>query len=354
MEMRGSIFDQEGGWLDTKGPHSGIAISTRVRLARNLADHRFPTHPDKSDNAGVLREVKDTIESLPDGDKYMWCELDEQIPQVDRRLLMERHLISREFADGAGPRAVAFNPERSLAIMVNEEDHLRMQCLLSGLSVHEAFDQVDLLDDQLSQRLDFAYSDVYGYLTSCPTNVGTGLRVSVMLHLPALVMTRHIERVFRAVYEMRMAVRGFYGEGTEAFGELYQISNQITCGRTEQEIIDDMEAVIGAIIKYEEKARNELATAERNQLDDRVWRSWGALNNARLMSSEEAMRHLSSLRLGIVMGVFNRLDLNEIQRLFLYSQPAHLQRMEGRELESGDRDVARADFLRKRLGAEAN
>ena len=353
METGKRIFDNGDRWMAGDGPHSGIAVTTRVRLARNLAGRKFPTHPDQSERRDVLDEVRAAINSLPDGGKYVWYELDEQVP-LDRRLLMERHLISRELADGSGPRAVAVNPEASLAVMVNEEDHLRMQCLASGLSVHEAYDRVNRLDDQLSERLSFAFDPVYGYLTSCPTNVGTGLRVSVMLHLPALVMTRHIEKVFRAVYEMRMAVRGFYGEGTEAFGELYQISNQITCGKSEMDIIDDMEAVIGAIIQYEEKARGELAASDRSQLEDRVWRSWGLLRNARLMSSEEAMRHLSSLRLGVVMGVFDSIDLPEVQRLFLNTQPAHLQRLEGRELESGDRDVARAKYIRHQLGAEVN
>ena len=353
METNNTLFDNDGEWMSGTGPHSGIAVSTRVRLARNLVRYRFPTHPDQSDRRDVLDEVRSAIRSLPNGPGFEWCELDEKIP-LERRLLMERHLISRELADGAGPRAVAVNQEDSIAVMINEEDHLRMQCLMSGLSVQEAYDRINRLDDQLSEQLEFAFDPFYGYLTSCPTNVGTGLRVSVMLHLPALVMTRHIEKVFRAVYEMRMAVRGFYGEGTEAFGELYQISNQITCGRSEQDIIDDMGAVIAAIIQYEEKARAELATRDRSQLEDRVWRSWGLLQNARLMTSEEAMRHLSSLRLGIVMGVFDNIDLPELQRLFLYSQPAHLQRLEGRELESGDRDVARAKFIRTRLGAEAN
>ena len=353
MEMNRRIFDDNGEWMSAEGPHSGIAVTTRVRLARNLDGRRFPTHPDQSQRREVLDEVRSAIATLPDGGGYVWHELDSEGP-LDRRLLMERHLISRELADGNGPRAVAVNPESSLAVMVNEEDHLRMQCILSGLSLQEAYDRVNRLDDQLSERLSFAFDPVYGYLTSCPTNVGTGLRVSVMMHLPALVMTRHIERVFRAVYEMRMAVRGFYGEGTEAFGELYQISNQITCGRSEQDILDDMDAVIGAIIRYEEKARAELATADRNQLEDRVWRSWGVLKNARLMSSEEAMRHLSSLRLGVVMGVFDSVDLHEVQKLFLYTQPAHLQRLEGKELESGDRDIARARYIRDQLGAEAN
>ncbi|MCD8140804.1 MAG: protein arginine kinase [Planctomycetaceae bacterium] len=353
MEINKRIFEDGGQWMASDGPHSGIAVTTRVRLARNLDNRRFPTHPDQSERREILDEIKSAILSLPDGKDYIWHELDEEAP-LDRRLLMERHLISRELADGSGPRAVAVNPATSLAIMVNEEDHLRMQCLMSGLALQEAYDRVNALDDQLNDRLPFAFSPVYGYLTSCPTNVGTGLRVSVMLHLPALVMTRHIERVFRAVYEMRMAVRGFYGEGTKAFGELYQISNQITVGRSEQDILDDMDAVIAAIIQYEEKARAELATSERSQLEDRVWRSWGVLQNARLMSSEEAMRHLSSLRLGVVMGVFNGVDLKEVQRLFLNTQPAHLQRIEGRELESNDRDVVRARYIRNELGAEAN
>ncbi|MCC8115911.1 MAG: protein arginine kinase [Planctomycetes bacterium] len=353
MNTPNTIQEDNGQWMAGDGPHSGIAVTTRVRLARNLADRRFPTHPDQSERGETMDAIRAAIRSLPDGDQYVWHELEDEGP-LDRRILMERHLISRELVEGQGPRAVAVNAPASIAVMVNEEDHLRMQCLLSGLNVQEAFLRVNRLDDQLSERLAFAFDDHYGYLTSCPTNVGTGLRVSVMLHLPALVMTRHIEKVFRAVYEMRMAVRGFYGEGTEAYGELYQISNQITCGRSEQDIIDDMEAVIAAIIQYEEKARNELATSERSQLEDRVWRSWGLLRNARMMSSEEAMRHLSSLRLGVVMGVFNSVDLQEVQKLFLNTQPAHLQRLEGRELESGDRDVVRARYIRSELGAENN
>lgn len=344
----------DGEWLKGGGPKSGIAMSTRVRLARNLAGKRFPTHPDQSDRRAILDEIRDAFLTIPTGQNFTWYELDGQLP-LDRRILMERHLISRELADGSGPRAVAFDKSEATSIMVNEEDHLRMQSIRSGLRLRDAFDNLNQLDDELSSRLEFAFDPVYGYLTSCPTNVGTGLRASVMLHLPALVMTQHIEKVFRAVYEMRMTVRGFYGEGTEASGELYQISNQITCGRSEFEILEDMEAAIDAIITYEEKAREELATKERTRLEDRVWRSWGALNNARLMSSDEAMRHLSSLRLGVVMGLLDGIKLEELQRLFLFSQPAHLQRMEGRELGSGDRDMVRAQFLRSRLGtAESN
>ncbi|MDR0363003.1 MAG: protein arginine kinase [Planctomycetota bacterium] len=346
-------FKNDGEWLKGAGPNSDIAVSTRVRLARNLANRRFPTHPDHSDRREVLDEIKDAFDAIPAGSSFIWYELDGQLP-MDRRLLMERHLISRELAEGSGPRAVAFDETESMSVMVNEEDHLRIQCLRSGLRLREAFDCVNQLDDDLSERLAFAFDPIYGYLTSCPTNVGTGLRVSVMLHLPALVMTQHIEKVFRAVYEMRMTVRGFYGEGTEAYGELYQISNQITCGRSEEDILADMEATIQSIIHYEGKARHELAEKGRNRLEDRIWRSWGTLTNARLMSSEEAMRHLSSLRLGHVMGMMDKFELRDLQRLFLLSQPAHLQRMEGKELDSDARDLARAEFLRNRLGPEAN
>ena len=342
-----------GEWLRTGGPKSEIAVSTRVRLARNLANRRFPTHPDQSERQEVLDEIRDAFMAVPCGRDLTWRELDAQ-PTLDRRLLMERHLISRELADGVGPRAVAFDAQEATAVMVNEEDHLRLQSMRSGLRLREAFDFINRLDSELATRLEFAFDPSYGYLTSCPTNVGTGLRTSVMLHLPGLVMTQHIEKVFRATYEMRMTVRGFYGEGTEASGELYQISNQITCGRSEAEILEDMEAAIAAIIEYEEKARRELATKERPRLEDRVWRSLGILRNARLMSSEEAMRHLSSLRLGVVMGLLGKITLEDVQRLFLLTQPAHLQQIEGRELESNDRDIARAHFLRKQLETEAN
>ncbi|MDR2391623.1 MAG: protein arginine kinase [Planctomycetota bacterium] len=331
----------------------GIVISTRVRLARNLAGRKFPTHPDGSDRLEILSDIKRVVGTLPGGDAFAWRNIDEESP-LECRLLVERHLISRELAEGSGPRAVALNPERSLGMMINEEDHLRLQCLMPGLALHEAYARTDRLDNQLSERLEFAFDPFYGYLTSCPTNVGTGLRVSAMLHLPALAMTRHIEKVYRAIIEMRMAVRGFYGEGTEAYGELYQISNQATCGKNEADIIDDMDAAIAAIVRYEERARARLAASERRQLEDRIWRSWGALRHARLMNTEEAMRHLSSLRMGLAMGLFTDIRPSELDRLFLYSQPAHLQRLEGRELEPGDRDAARAALFRKSLGGEMN
>ncbi|MDR3077449.1 MAG: protein arginine kinase [Planctomycetota bacterium] len=334
-------------------PSSGIAVSTRVRLARNLAGRKFPTHPDQSERRSVLDEVRAAIMSLPGDCEFIWREMETE-SQLERRLLVESHMISREMADGSGPRAIAVSQSKCLVVMVNEEDHLRVQCLLPGLVVREAYDRVNLFDDLLSERLEFAFDSRYGYLTSCPTNVGTGLRVSAMLHLPALVMTRHIEKVFRAVYEMRMAVRGFYGEGTDALGELYQISNQVTCGRSEDDILGDMEAAVNAIIKYETRARSELATAEKVKLEDRVWRSWGALSHARTMSSEEAMGHLSSIRLGVAMGVMDGAGVPELERLFLYCQPAHLQQLAGQELDSGVRDVLRAKFLRGNLASGAN
>lgn len=334
-------------WLMPQGPDTQIAVSTRVRLARNIADYVFPTHPDESDRRDVLDRIHRAMDSL--ATPFTWHELDEQ-SGLDRLLLVERHLISRELADKQGPRALAVCKEESLAVMVNEEDHLRMQCIMPGLQPQEAYDRVNRLDDRLGEKLSFAYSPKYGFLTSCPTNMGTGLRVSVMLHLPALVMTKHIEKVFRAVQAMRMAVRGFYGEGTDAWGELYQISNQATCGMAEMEIIDDMNSVIKAIIKYEQNARIEMAGALRTRLQDRIWRSWGILSGARVMSTEEAMSHLSSLRLGAALGLFDRVEPERIQRLFLECQPGHLQVATGVDLSNADqRDITRASYLRREL-----
>ncbi|MDR3210813.1 MAG: protein arginine kinase [Planctomycetota bacterium] len=341
-------FDPAAAWLAGGGPDAAIAVTSRVRLARNLANHNFPTHPDQSDRSSVLSDVRNAFQSLPDGDGYTWCEIDRQ-SNLERHLLLESHLISRELADGTGPRALAFNPAKSISVMVNEEDHLRMQALCSGLRLKDAFASVDQLDNAIASRLAFAYSPLFGYLTSCPTNVGTGLRASVMLHLPALVMTSHIEKVFRAIYEMHMAVRGFYGEGTEAMGDFYQISNQITCGRSENDILADMEASIKAIISYENRAREELLERERPRLEDVIWRSWGILEYARQITSEEAMRHLSNLRLGVVTKILDSLTLESIQRLLLLCQPAHLQQIEGHNLESDERDIARATFLRGSL-----
>jgi protein arginine kinase len=346
MDMQ-PLLDRSGEWLKGEGPASPVAVSSRVRLARNLAGFRFPTRADAAEKNRVAAVVRD---ALADASRALeWLDV-EALAETDRRLLLERHLISRELADGQGPRAVAIDADESLSVMVNEEDHLRLQCLRSGLRLTEAFEAADRLDDGLARRLEYAFDEELGYLTACPTNVGTGMRVSVMLHLPALAMSGQVEKAFRAVHELGLAVRGLYGEGTEALGELYQISNQVTLGRSEREIVGDLEAVIEGLIRYEGLAREQLlAPAARVQVEDRVWRAMGALKNARLMTTEESMKHFSSLRLGVGLGLLPPEEMARVNRLFLLSQPAHLQRWAGKALDAAGRDRVRADFLRQRI-----
>jgi protein arginine kinase len=237
------------------------------------------------------------------------------LSKLDRLFLVERQLISRELENAEGPRGVAIAPHENVSIMINEEDHLRIQVMLSGLSLQEVWDKINRIDDQLEEKLSFAFSPTLGYLTACPTNVGTGIRVGVMLHLPALVQTKQIDKVFRALQKINLAVRGLYGEGTQAFGDFYQISNQQT----------------------------------RQHLHDQVSRAYGVLKTAHTISSEETMHLLSSVRMGINLGLIDDLEIPTVNELFIHTQPAHLQKIQGAPLEVDERNVARASYLRSRL-----
>jgi protein arginine kinase len=274
----------------------------------------------------------------------------EHAPEIDRQLLVERHLISKQHAAAEGARGVAVGENETISIMINEEDHLRIQVLRSGLQLDEAWEQINGIDDALESKLDFAFHTRFGYLTACPTNVGTGIRVSVMLHLPALKLTGEIEKVFRAAKDMKLAVRGLYGEGTEATGDFYQISNQTTLGKSEEEIISDFRhLVIPKIIDYEHNARKMLLNDHTIALDDKVGRALGLLRTARLMATEETLFLLSHLRMGVNLGRVKDVDIRTINELFLLTQPAHLQKLSGRKLEGDVRRAARADFIRQRL-----
>lgn len=342
-ELAGSC----GEWLHGyDGPHSNIVISSRVRLARNLAGRHFMVRLSPEQRAELAGEICDALGVCKTGGGLEYFDI-ESISTLERSILLERHLVSRELIEGSGRRGVGLNRAESLSLMVNEEDHLRLQSLRGGFRLEEAYSLIDELDNELAGILEYAYSPELGYLTSCPTNVGTGMRVSVMMHLPALVMTRNIERAFRAVHDLRLAVRGFYGEGTEALGELYQISNQITLGRSEREILDDLKAVIEELAAYEQRSRLKLLAADRSRLEDRVFRAVALLKSARVMSSEEAMQHLSSLRLGITTGIIPAFAPEELNRVFLFSQPAHLQNMNSELTSPKNRDIARAEFIRQ-------
>jgi protein arginine kinase len=363
-------------WLRSEGESSDVVISSRVRLARNLAGHVFANRADVRERAAVVTMCRDAIiagglasasaglaPSQSPGAMF-WIDLHES-SQVERILLVERHLISKQLAKGrpekggekpAGiddPRGVAFLvPSERVSIMVNEEDHLRIQVVRSGFQLADAWGEINEIDDRLADRLAFAYSSRFGYLTACPTNVGTGLRMSVMLHLPALKLTGDIEKVKKAANDMNLAVRGFYGEGSDAIGDFYQLSNQTTLGKTEPGVLQELgDQIIPQVIEYERLARRTLLTKRHTALEDQVYRAIGILKNARLLGTEESMTLISNLRLGVCLGLVPGLDLRAINHLMLLVQPAHLQRAMGKDMDQDQRRVARASLVRAKLGA---
>jgi len=341
-----------GEWLRGVGPMHDVVISSRIRLARNLAGVPFLSQCSVDQQKALETRLRREILDAAITPEMLYVEIN-SAGELDRRLLVERHLISRQQAEASHPRGVAISSDETTAIMVNEEDHLRIQVLRSGLDLEEAIREIMRVDDLLEGRLDYAYHSRYGYLTACPTNVGTGLRVSVMLHLPALKMTGEIEKAFRAAHDMRLAIRGLYGEGTEATGDFFQISNQTTLGKTEQQIIDEfLGDLIPKFIDYERRARQSLLKRRSIAIDDKVQRSLALLHAARLISSEETMYLLSLVRLGVNLDRAPGVDLKTINELFLLTQPAHLQKMLNKELSPEARAEARASYIRRRLGGD--
>lgn len=339
-----------GEWLSSHGPDADIVISSRIRLARNLRGHRFGVQCDAAEKAAVEGEVRDALGVVDFGEEMTYIPLASAAP-LDAELLVERHLISKELARADGPRGVCFSPSERISVMVQEEDHLRLQVLRSGFQLLEAWNAADDLDDRISRKLDVAFSARFGYLTCCPTNVGTGLRASVMLHLPALVYSKHIEKVFQAGAKMGLAVRGLYGEGTQPSSDFFQISNQTCLGKSETDLIDGLHRVVPQFILYERKVRDGLMKGDRAGLEDRCWRAYAALRAARTLATEEALELLSALRLGVGLGVLPpRVTMDLVNELFITCQPAHLQRMGTGAIEPRERDVARAKFMREKLG----
>lgn len=339
-----------GEWLRGEGPESDIVMSSRIRLARNLANHKFHVKATPEELSEIEFDVGGYLRERDGGIGRLYYRLSD-LNEIDRFVLVERHLISREHASPDSYRAVAASDDERLSIMINEEDHLRIQVLRSGLRLSEAWKEMDDLDTKLSGVFEFAFHPKWGYLTACPTNVGTGVRVSVMLHLPALVLTREIEKVFRAMGKINLAVRGLYGEGTQAYGDLYQISNQTSLGKSEDKIVGNIEAIVPGVISYERKARVHLLETNRAQMEDRLFRALGMLRQARLLTSEETMHLLSAVRLGVGTGVLPQIPQRVVNEIFLLTQPAHLQKTVGRELPPEERDTQRAEFVRKHLAS---
>ena len=361
-------------WFDGSGPLADIVISSRIRLARNLAGYKFLSRCSAAEKAQILKKLKETLMSLELGDKVFYVSVD-RASSLDRHFLVERHLISRHHAFSKGPRGVVIAEREFFTAMINEEDHLRMQVLKAGSQLSKTAELINRIDDMVEEKVDYAFSPRYGYLTACPTNLGTGIRVSVMLHLPALKMTGQIDKFFNATRAMNLAVRGLFGEGTEASGDFYQLSNQATLGVSEEQIVSKFEkAIIPEIVEYENAARNQLLAKEMDVLDDKISRAMALLKNAHLISSQEALFLLSHLRLGINMReqmgastpAIERLcklggdeknrepiSIATINRLFMLTLPAHLQLNYGKALDPTHRDVLRAKIIRSALNKDA-
>lgn len=344
----GELAGRCGEWLRGTGPESDIVISSRIRLARNLADFPFVRRATQEDRLAIERTIKARMEKIANWSDVRYVNV-AGLSEVDRQLLVERQLISRELAEAEGARAVAIDPQEQFSVMINEEDHLRLQVMHSGLSLLNAWQQMDQLDDLLESQIHYAFHDKYGYLTACPTNVGTGLRVSVMMHLPALVITRQIDKVFRSLQKISVTVRGLYGEGSQFMGDFYQVSNQITLGRTELELVQQVSEIVPVLIDYERRARQFLVEQSEQDLQDDVSRAFGILSTAKKISSEETMHYLSKVRMGVNLGLIPDVTMSTINKLFIHTQPAHLQKLRGRLLGTVDRNIERASYLQKHL-----
>src|SRR5229473_3276889 len=331
-----------------KGPYDRIVMSSRVRLARNLKEAAFPGWAKKPERVRVLELIRPAVESLPDM-KDAFSETMDSLSTLDKQILVERHLISREHAAKSSGSGLVLNREETFCVMINEEDHLRMQALRPGLQLRQAWSAIDQFDSQLEKKLDYAFSNELGYLTACPTNLGTGIRVSAMLHLPGLVLAEQINPIIQSVNKLGLAVRGLYGEGTEALGNVFQVSNQMTLGETETTIVERLDKVLLQIIEHEENARQTLLEKKPKMVYNHIGRAYGILANAHSISSKETMNLLSLMRLGVDLLLFPEVERWLVDELFIATQPAHLQKRFSEKLTAEERDLLRADMLRERL-----
>ena len=344
-----NLKESTAEWTNKRGPLSDIVISSRIRLARNVEGIPFSPRAEQSELKRIFELSQQIVEedSLFKDTNFL---LLDKLTTLESQFLVEKHLISVYHAREKRPyRGCIFNQKETLSIMINEEDHFRIQYLLPGLQLNNIWKLINEIDDEIEKKVTYAFSEKEGYLTSCPTNVGTGMRASVMLHLPALAMINGINDILKATSKIGYVVRGFYGEGTEVMGNLFQVSNQITLGLSEEEIIDNLEKVNQQIISQEQKVRKDLLSNSKSQLEDRVWRAYGILSSARTISSAEAMELLSKLRFGVELGIISYPDLGTINKLMLLIQPAYLQMLAGEDLDPFSRDLQRAVLIRKKL-----
>ena len=339
-------------WMEGGGPAADLVLSSRVRLARNLEDYPFPTLLSPEQGREIVEQMERVTEHLSAAGlgRFTLLRMADLTP-LDRRVLVEQHLISPQHARNAATGAVILNEDRSISIMVNEEDHLRIQCLLGGLQLHEACAIATRVDDVIEAHVRYAFDEERGYLTTCPTNLGTGIRASVMVHLPGLVLAQQAGRLLSQLGKVGMVVRGLYGEGTEALGNVFQVSNQITLGPSEEELIENLMGFTRQLLDQERSARERLYREDEDGLKDRVMRAYGLLTNAWTISSEEAIRLLSDLRLGIDLNVLSHVRPEVFNELIVLTRPACLQKLAGQELNARERDLLRARLIRERIAA---
>jgi protein arginine kinase len=339
-----------GRWMSGAGAENEIVLSSRVRLARNLKQHRFTHNAKNEELSEILEQTRKAGMETPTFEGAFYFPMG-KISTLERRFLAERHLVSREFLFNSTNRGLIVNRGEDECVMINEEDHLRMQAFAPGFALQRAFDAVDRLDNELAPRLPYAFNDRLGYLTSCPTNLGTGLRVSVLIHLPGLVHSKEIQKLLDSLRKLNHSIRGLYGEGTDVMGNFFQLSNATTLGSPESAIVNKLGEVVTKVITYEKKAREMLFRKARSLLEDKVWRAYGLLQYSRSVSTKEALSLISAVRLGVGVGVITDLEVSKLNELLIYSQPAHLQIIGGGQMDTPERDIARAEYIRKILAA---
>lgn len=347
MKAVDELVKQPGAWLKT-GENTGVIVSSRVRLARNISGRLFPDRACEEESVRLLRDLEPVLERLSTLKDLIVLEII-LLNRVEKEILIERHLMSRDLAEKGKGSALVLKRDESIAIMVNEEDHIRMQAMSPGLNLRNLWKQIDEVDSEIESVFEYAFSPQLGYLTACPTNVGTGIRASVMLHLPGLVLMNEINSMLKAVNKIGLAVRGLWGEGSDAAGNMFQISNQMTLGETETSIIGRLEKIVLEIAEHEKNSRIRLLEQKENQLRDHFSRAIGILTHANMLNSKETLDMLSALRLGLEFGLVSGWQRATIDELFVLIQPGHLQKLEGKFIGSEKRDLARAKLIRQKL-----
>lgn len=342
------VVARPGAWLDGAGEENEIVLSSRVRIARNLHGHRFAHNCDNAELAAILGKSLDAARATRAFAHGHYVPMGE-ISTLDRQLLAERHLVSREFLSQSASRGLLFVPDESTSLMINEEDHLRIQGFASGFDVGTAFRRANDLDDEIGPGLDIAYSDRLGFLTACPTNLGTGMRVSVLIHLPGLVHSKEIHKLLESLRKLNHSIRGFFGEGSEVMGNFFQLSNSAALGTPEDVLVKNLREMVAKVIVYERRSREMLFRKAQSLLEDKVWRAYGLLRYARSVSTKESLSLISAVRLGVGAGLVNDVPIQTLNELLVYIQPAHLQKRKGTAMDAHQRDVARAEYIREAL-----